>query len=169
MLELPNGDWAYTIVRHFLYDQFETVRLEAAVDSAYKPLADGARKIIREEYYHRTHFALVFERLFRAGGEAGQRLNEAWNRLVSSLWTLFDFGEVATIWQAEGWLTLSTSELKERFLARVNQALPEHIAPLTIDDLAGTDASGRSAHSRHLETLLDTMREVYQTNPAASW
>lgn len=169
LLELPNHDWAFTIVRHFLYDHFETVRLEAAVNSSFAPLADGARKIIREEYYHHTHFKLVFERLLNAGGEATERMTAAWQRIVPSVWTLFDFGPEADTWFSEGWLTESADELKARFLDRVNASLPKEIAPLRLEQLSATDGSGRSGHSRHLSGLLETMREVYDSDPAASW
>lgn len=38
LLERPNGDWAYSIARHFLYDVFDDIRLEALTKSSYRPL-----------------------------------------------------------------------------------------------------------------------------------
>src|SRR5262249_47785821 len=40
---LPRGDWAFSIVRQFLYDAAESVRLEALTNSSYAPLAALAR------------------------------------------------------------------------------------------------------------------------------
>ena len=71
VLERPNGDWAYTIARHFFYDVFDQIRLEALSDSGYVPLAQGVAKIRREEHYHLLHMRLWFTRLGSAGGGSG--------------------------------------------------------------------------------------------------
>jgi ring-1,2-phenylacetyl-CoA epoxidase subunit PaaC len=168
LLERPNGDWAHTIVRHFLYDQFETIRLEAVQTSSYEPLAEGARKIIREEYYHRVHFDLCFRRLFAAGGEAQRRMTAAWERILPDLYSLFDFGEFAPVWVEQRLLTISVDEMKRCFLHRINDALPKSIQPLTLGDLE-MDRSGRTAHTEDLTKLLLTMTEVYSSDPIATW
>lgn len=61
--ERPNRDWAYTLARHFLYEAAERIRLESLTGSAYKPLADAATKILREERYHQMHADAWFRRL----------------------------------------------------------------------------------------------------------
>jgi ring-1,2-phenylacetyl-CoA epoxidase subunit PaaC len=168
LLERPNGDWAHTIVRHFVYDQFETIRLEAVQTSSYEPLAEGARKIIREEYYHRVHFDLCFRRLFAAGGEAQRRMTEAWVRIVPDLYSLFDFGNFAPAWVEQRLVTISVDEMKQSFLHRINDALPKSIRPLTMGDLQAA-RSGRTDHTEDLTKLLLTMTEVYNSDPIATW
>jgi ring-1,2-phenylacetyl-CoA epoxidase subunit PaaC len=63
LLERPNGDWAHTIARHLLYDLADAVRLDACCDSAYPPLAAIARRMLREEHYHRLHGETWWARL----------------------------------------------------------------------------------------------------------
>ena len=70
LVERPNGDWAQTILRHFLYDVFDDVRAESLLASSYRPLAQGMAKIRREEYYHLLHLKMWVIR-FRPGGRGG--------------------------------------------------------------------------------------------------
>src|SRR5437868_9970124 len=38
LVERPKGDWAYSVIRQFLYDTADQVRLEALSRCAYEPL-----------------------------------------------------------------------------------------------------------------------------------
>jgi ring-1,2-phenylacetyl-CoA epoxidase subunit PaaC len=74
LLDHPRGDWAATILRRYLYDTADAARLEALVDSSYRPLAELIAKIRREERYHLMHVETWLERLARAPGEPRDRL-----------------------------------------------------------------------------------------------
>ncbi|MGH2347600.1 MAG: 1,2-phenylacetyl-CoA epoxidase subunit PaaC [Chloroflexota bacterium] len=74
LVERPNGDWAHTIARHYLYDLADAVRLEALSTSNYAPLAGIARKMAREEHYHRMHGELWWDRLANGTSESRERL-----------------------------------------------------------------------------------------------
>jgi ring-1,2-phenylacetyl-CoA epoxidase subunit PaaC len=74
LLDHPRGDWAATIARRYLYDTADAARLEALVDSSYRPLAELVAKIRREERYHLMHVETWLERLARAAGEPRDRL-----------------------------------------------------------------------------------------------
>lgn len=63
LLERPNGDWAHTIARHYLYDLADSCRIDALSDSLYGPLAAASRKMAREEHYHQMHGSAWWERL----------------------------------------------------------------------------------------------------------
>jgi ring-1,2-phenylacetyl-CoA epoxidase subunit PaaC len=55
LVELPRGDWAFSLLRQYLFDTAEAVRLPALAHSAYQPVAEIARKIQTEELYHLRH------------------------------------------------------------------------------------------------------------------
>ena len=63
MVELPIGDWAFTIVRQYLLDAAEFVRLGELVQSQYQPMAEAAAKIRKEEIYHYRHTHAWLQRL----------------------------------------------------------------------------------------------------------
>jgi ring-1,2-phenylacetyl-CoA epoxidase subunit PaaC len=74
LVERPNGDWAHTIARHYLYDLADAVRVEALCGSSYAPLAGIARKMSREEQYHRMHGETWWDRLANGTAESRERL-----------------------------------------------------------------------------------------------
>lgn len=63
LLEAPRGDFAFTIVRRFVYELADRLRIEALGTSALVPLAELARKIRREEVLHFDHAWLWLRRL----------------------------------------------------------------------------------------------------------
>src|SRR5690606_18838657 len=54
-VELPNGEYDFSLMRHFLYDTAEQLRFELLQESAAEPLAELARKIRGELRYHALH------------------------------------------------------------------------------------------------------------------
>jgi ring-1,2-phenylacetyl-CoA epoxidase subunit PaaC len=76
LVELRLLEWAPAIARRWLYEHADAVRLEALAASDDDEVASLARKIEREEIYHRLHAELWHKRL---QGEA--RYAEALERL----------------------------------------------------------------------------------------
>jgi phenylacetate-CoA oxygenase, PaaI subunit len=169
LVERPNGDWAYTIVRHLVYDVFEDVRLEALASSSYAPLAHGAVKIRREERYHLLHMETWFTRLGQAGGEARERLENAVAAIWPEIGDLFSLGAHAAVLVAEGILPIGREELVARWEARMKPLFEAAgLAWPGTPQLPAQD--GRlGQHSADLVALLDTMGEVYRLEPAARW
>ncbi|MFB6186971.1 MAG: 1,2-phenylacetyl-CoA epoxidase subunit PaaC, partial [Halobacteriaceae archaeon] len=91
LTELPieEGEWANTIVRSYLYDIAEQLRLEAIEDSTYTRLQDRVGKVLSEEEYHREHAQNWLERI--AESEKGRsKLQTATNDLMPYALTLFE-------------------------------------------------------------------------------
>lgn len=91
LVERPfgEGDWADAILRSYLYDVAENLRLEALEGSSHPRIADRVGKIQDEESYHLEHAQNWMERL--AGGEEGRRrLQDALDRLFPHALTLFE-------------------------------------------------------------------------------
>jgi ring-1,2-phenylacetyl-CoA epoxidase subunit PaaC len=80
LVELRRLEWARTIVRHFLYETADAIRIEALKASDDPEVAGLAAKIDREEAYHRMHAELWIERLL-ATDEGRERLREALEEL----------------------------------------------------------------------------------------
>ncbi len=82
------GDWADAVVRSYLYDVAEELRLEALADSTHPKIADRVPKLLEEESYHRDHAASWLERL-AGDGEGHDRLQAAVDRRFPDALTLF--------------------------------------------------------------------------------
>ena len=90
LVELPfeEGDWADAIVRSYLYDVAEEIRLAALEGSSHPKIADRVGKIQGEESYHLEHAQNWMERL--ANDEGHDRLQSAVDRLFPHALTLFE-------------------------------------------------------------------------------
>lgn len=63
LVEMPRGDWAFTMLRQFLFDCYEAEALPRLARSPYPPLAEAAAKAHREELFHLRHAGLWVRRL----------------------------------------------------------------------------------------------------------
>jgi ring-1,2-phenylacetyl-CoA epoxidase subunit PaaC len=167
MLERVNGDWAHTIVRHWFYDIFEDLRLQALETSAYVPLRQGALKIRREEFYHNLHHDLWFRRLIRAGGEARERMESAIAALWNDVPSLFDLGPHEDVLRRSGILPVTSAELQTAWREKVAGVMRELDCQVPREWCEAT--GGRRRHTDALTELLQTMGEVYFIDKAAVW
>ncbi len=143
LVQLRRLEWARTIARHWLYELADAIRIEALKDSEDPEVAGLARKIEREETYHRLHAEMWIERLL-AVPEGRSRLEEA----VLELWPYA--------------LGVLDGELRAAFAARVRERLPF--------DLPDVEAVPRSRHEVELAELLAEMTVVRRSAPAgAQW
>jgi ring-1,2-phenylacetyl-CoA epoxidase subunit PaaC len=117
-LETPEGDWADTVVRGYLYDVAERLRLEALEDSSYEPIADRVPKVQGEEEYHREHAQSWLDRL-TDGEDSRERVQAAVDRLFPHAMTLFAATDHEDAIVEAGVRTRSLSALREDWLDEV--------------------------------------------------
>lgn len=55
VVALPHKDWAFSMLRQFLFDTYESVHLPLLAASPFEPIAEAASKIKQEEIYHLHH------------------------------------------------------------------------------------------------------------------
>ncbi|WP_243028884.1 1,2-phenylacetyl-CoA epoxidase subunit PaaC [Thermus albus] len=89
LVELPKGDWAFTMVRQYLFDAYENLWLKEAVKSGYSPLAEAASRVLKEERFHLSHSSLWLERLGQGTEESHRRAQEALDILFPYVRQLF--------------------------------------------------------------------------------
>ncbi|MCS6790239.1 MAG: phenylacetate-CoA oxygenase subunit PaaC [Bacteroidia bacterium] len=173
LVELPNFDYDYSLalMRHFLYDGAEQVRLQALSHSAYEPLAGLAQRLLREEKYHWLHATTWIKRLGRSTEEAHLRLQSALNQLYPYAWGLFEeLPEEAAMVEA-GWIPPS-AQLREQWLALVLPILEaaglQTQMPST-QALTAVMGGRRGWHSPYFEALLAELTEVSASEPEAEW
>ncbi|MFP9191101.1 1,2-phenylacetyl-CoA epoxidase subunit PaaC [Natronosalvus vescus] len=122
LVELPfeSGDWADAIVRSYLYDEAEHLRLEALEDSAYPRIVDRVGKVQGEERYHREHATNWLERL-SSTDDGRERVQAAVDRLFPHALTLFEpvNPELEARIDEYGIRTRSLDELGETWLETV--------------------------------------------------
>ncbi|MGI8589292.1 MAG: 1,2-phenylacetyl-CoA epoxidase subunit PaaC [Chloroflexia bacterium] len=167
-LEQERTNWAFTLVRQFLYDQYDQLRLEALAHSAWTPLAEVIGKIQREEKYHAMHGTAWMHRLAENTPEARRRLEAA----LPSAWAwalgLFEPLPGAELLVQSGYLLHGSDDLRAAWMDRVGGFLRE--LDVAVPQTAPTGLGGRQGrHSPAFAALWDEMTIVYRIDPGAKW
>jgi len=167
LAELPyeEGGWADAVLRSYLYDVAEDLRLAAVEGSTYTRLRDRVETVENEEDYHLEHAQNWLERLVDA--DAGHdRVQAALDRLFPYALTLFAPAdpEVEARIDELGLRDRTLSELRRDWLDRVVPYLES--LGLAVPDPEDTDlptAVGRDGeHTDHWNDLHEEFTRTYR-------
>ncbi|MCC3160083.1 phenylacetate-CoA oxygenase subunit PaaC [Hymenobacter sp. 15J16-1T3B] len=167
LVEQPNGDFAHTVVRQFLYDAFHyhlLVQLQAGPD---RQLAAIAEKSVKEAAYHVKWSAEWIIRLGDGTAESRRRVEAA----IGALWRYS--GELTTptateqALQAAGFLP-DYAALQQQIDAHVARVFEE--ATLTLPQGVFMQKGGKAGrHSEHLGYLLAELQYLQRAYPGLKW
>ena len=169
LVELPIGEYDFSLTRHFLFDHAELLRFQALADSSYEPLAQVARKLRGELKYHALHANTWMKRLGTATDEAIERMQTALNFTLPYARGIFEKTEAEAEIISSG-LFIGEEELRSRWLESITKVLGQ--TALTLPDLTAVAPvmGGRHGqHTEYLQPLLDEMAEVFRLDPTADW
>ena len=167
IIELPPGDFGFTIVRQFLVSAWSFHQLEALSASTHPELAGVAAKALKETRYHVRHSSEWVLRLGDGTEESHRRAQAA----VDELWPWT--GELS--WQDEVDLELRKTgvapdlePLKAPWESMVRDVARR--ATLTVPEGPMRMSRGRlGLHTEHLGHLLAEMQIVARSHPGAKW
>jgi ring-1,2-phenylacetyl-CoA epoxidase subunit PaaC len=166
-LELPRGDFAFTVVRGFLWAGFMAVLCRALETSTNADLAAIAAKTLKEVRYHQQHLGDWVIRLGDGTEESKRRVDAALVALWPYTAEWFEADAVDAAAAATG-LGPSWDTLADAWHAEVDPVLDEaglgRIAPTPF---RSTGKTGR--HSEHMGYLLAEMQSVQRAFPGAVW
>jgi ring-1,2-phenylacetyl-CoA epoxidase subunit PaaC len=169
LAELPNGEYDFSLVRHFLFDTAEAIRFDLLSNSSYEPLSQLAKKIRGELRYHTLHANTWIRQLGSATEESIARLQASLNFALPFAMGIFEASPHENELIESG-VFAGENELKQRWLAKVEEII--HQTDLLLPDLNTVEPvlGGRvGKHSEHLQPLLDEMSEVFRIDPTAEW
>ena len=170
LVEYPIGDYAFSLLRHFLFDTAESIRFEMLERSSVEPLAKLAAKIKGEIKYHVFHANTWIAQLGANGSEESRaRLQSALNEVYPLAFSIFEPSAFEEELASSG-VFAGEKTLEERWIAAVTPVLEK--ASLAIPEVADRTAhyGGRKGyHTEHLGPLLEEMTEVFRIDPAAEW
>lgn len=167
-VSLPNErDWGFCVLRQFLYDMGETVRLGALEKSSLVPLAHLARKLRGEEKYHLMHGRTWVLRLGQANADARARLQAALDRAYPYALGLFE-PTSADVTLAQSGICPQEEDLLREWESGAVPVLVD--AGLTVPEDVQPAYGGRVGRQPEaLKELLDRMQLVYNIDPTAKW
>lgn len=168
LVERPDGDWAFTIVRHWLADTAETARLEWLGSSAWRPLADAAAAPLREQSWHLRHAQEWMDRLVAGPDEARERLAAALTAALPEAAGLFapSVGETELV--ADGTLaTPSATALARWRAARAAELVDWGLGHFVT--LLDAPAGERTRRTDDFAELWRELTGLHRAHPGARW
>jgi ring-1,2-phenylacetyl-CoA epoxidase subunit PaaC len=141
--ELPNGDFAFTMLRLFFVSAW-LAQVWPAVDG---DAAGVAEKAVKENTYHLRHSSAWVIRL-------GDGTDESHHRMLAALDDLWPYrGEIAT----------------DAWYERIEPVLVEATLPMPARDAWTQRSSADGWHTEHLGFLLAEMQSLARAHPGATW
>jgi ring-1,2-phenylacetyl-CoA epoxidase subunit PaaC len=153
LAELPNGDFAHSMVKLLLLSSWRLAELTRLADHLDPVLAAVARKGVSELTYHRDHAAQWVIRLGDGTQESARRTREA----------------LAELWPYRAELYAAAPETRDEVEAVLLQVLDAARleAPAETPVSMGRGRDGQ--HTEHLAELLAELQSVARADPEATW
>jgi len=169
LVELPNGEYDFSLMRHFLFDTADALRWEMLTDSSYEPLALLAKKIKGELRYHTMHANTWIKQLGSATEESISRLQRSMETAMPYALGVFEESPYEKEIIAEG-IFGGEKELKKKWLSKIEAVIAQtQLHPPDWKIITPVLGGRIGNHSEHLQPLLDEMSEVFRIDPSAEW
>lgn len=167
LVEQPNGDFAQTILRQFLFDTYNCYFYEALMNSEDETLAAIASKSHKEALYHIKWSSDWVIRLGDGTEESHQRITDALETLWSFTGELTQPNDTEVAASKEGY-GVDLAALKVKREAKIKDVLEE--ATLAAPASGYSQIGGKNGqHSEHLGYILADLQFLQRAYPGNEW
>ncbi len=167
LVEQVNGDYAKTILRQCLIDNFDLLFYTELSKSTDETLAAIAAKSIKEITYHVRHTSSWIDRFGNGTEESHTRVQNALNELWRFTDELFEMNETDTVLLKEK-IAVDLSLLKPIWKKHIDVIFEK--ANLKIPENTFMQRGSRDAkHSEQLGYILAEMQYLPRMHPTAKW
>ena len=167
LVEQPNGDFAQTMARQFLFSTWQARLFDRLSASADERIAAIAAKAAKEVAYHKDLASEWVVRLGDGTGESRRRMQDGLDWMWRFVPELFDMDPLAAF-MAERGIGADLAALRDDYFGEVGAVLAE--ATLTSPaDQRPILGGRRGHHSEHLGHLLCAMQFLPRAYPEAVW
>jgi ring-1,2-phenylacetyl-CoA epoxidase subunit PaaC len=168
LVEQPNGDFGNTLLRQYLFDQWQALMLAELVNSSDARISAIAQKAVKEVAYHLDRSRGTVVGLGDGTEESHARMQAALDRLYPYVGELFSDDATDTDLAGRGLAPLPSS-LRAAYDAALDATMAD--ATLTLPESRWAQSGGRdgSRHSEHLGHILTEMQWLQRAYPDARW
>jgi len=169
LVELPNQEYDFSLIRHFLFDMADALRWEMLTQSSYEPLSLLAKKIKGELRYHTLHATTWMKQLGSATETSIARLQQSLITVTPFALAIFEESpyekEIIESGVFEG-----EKVLREKWKSKIEEVISQTQLKLPDWKIITPVLGGRTGkHSEHLQPMLEEMSEVFRIDPTAEW
>lgn len=167
LVEQPNTDFAYIMVRQYFYDVFHFLLLQNLQKSKDVNLTAIAHKSIKEVGYHKQFSGDWVKRLGDGTSESHKRTQQAVNDLWVFTDELFHSSNEDNL-VIEAGHGADTSAFKDSYYQTISKLLQE--ATLQIPEAKYFQKGGKDGiHSEHMGYILTEMQYMQRAYPDMKW
>jgi len=167
LVEQPNTDFAYIIIRQYFFDVFHYMFLKELQKSKDVSLVAIANKSIKEVGYHFQFSGDWVKRLGDGTDESHQKAQQALNDLWVFTDELFHTSEIDKSIIESG-IGVETTSFKENYYIQISNLLKE--ATLDVPEIQYFQEGGKQGiHSEHMGYILAEMQHMQRTYPNMKW
>ena len=169
LVELPNGDWAKTILKLFFFSTYQYYLYQKLINSTDSQLSAIAEKSLKEVTYHVRWSSEWVIRLGDGTSESKRRIEDAVNELWNYAGEMFipaDF-EINAVKNNVG---VEVSSLKKDWGIKVEEIFSEATIPLPPGEGSEVRPNGKEGiHTQYLKEILTDMQYLQRTYPGCEW
>jgi len=167
LVEQPNTDFSYVMVRQFLFDVYHLMFLTELQKSKDLTLSAIATKSVKEVNYHQRFSSDWIKRLGDGTNESHERTQNAINDLWPYTDELFHLTEADKA-MIDGGIGVDITKLKEPYYKKVSDVL--HEATLEIPESTYFQKGGKQGvHTEHMGYLLADLQFMQRAYPNMEW
>jgi ring-1,2-phenylacetyl-CoA epoxidase subunit PaaC len=162
LTEQPNGDWGQTILRQYLFSQYQYLLFQQLQNSSDEQLAAITTKALKEIKYHLRWSSEWVIRLGDGTEESHQRMIKA----VDELWRYT--GEMFLPAEYEKEKEIDFDLLKNEWNKKVKEIFDE--ATLPVPEKTFMQSGGKAGtHTEHLGYILTELQYMQRAYPNSEW
>jgi ring-1,2-phenylacetyl-CoA epoxidase subunit PaaC len=166
LVEQPNGDWAQTILRQYLFSQYQYLLFQQLQNCNDEQIAAIAVKSLKEVTYHLRWSREWVIRLGDGTEESHGRMMKA----IDELWRYT--GELFIPAAYEKEMEIDFNKIKEEWNKKINEVFNEAslIFPSGGGGAVFMQAGGKEGkHTEHLGYILTELQYMQRTYPGCEW
>ena len=167
LVELPNGDWAKTILKLFFFSTYQYYLYQKLINSTDTQLSAIAEKSLKEVIYHLRWSSEWGIRLGDGTEESHIRIEKALEELWSYTGEMFLPAEYETVCTQKN-IGVDVSSLKFEWENKVKEILEQ--ATISLPAESSENKNGKEGnHTEHLQEILNDMQYLQRTYPGCKW
>lgn len=168
LTEMPNGDWAQTILRQFFFSTYQYYLYAQLQKSSDAQLAAIAEKSLKEVTYHLKWSSEWVIRLGDGTEESKRRLLRALDELWMFTGELFEMADYETALLKDN-ISVDLAQIKSQWEEKVATVFAEATIEIPATKTWHQTGGKKGVHTEHLGYLLAEMQHLQRVYPGAEW
>jgi ring-1,2-phenylacetyl-CoA epoxidase subunit PaaC len=168
LTELPNGDWAKTILKIFFFSAWQFYFYQKLIYSSDRQLSAIAEKSLKEVTYHVKWSSEWVIRLGDGTPESKRRIEMALEELWPFTGEMFE-PSAFEMEETQERISVSVSEIKNGWLNKIQSVFEEATLDLPKEGIWMQSGGKSGVHTEYLGYLLAEMQFLQRAYPGCEW